>query len=81
MDFYNKALQIDLEVFGDNHPDVAIDYNNLGMAYRDVGDKQKAVHYLKQALTIMNTVYGPDHPSVKIFQNNINSIKDGGQSK
>jgi hypothetical protein len=30
--YYEQALAIDRAVYGDNHPDVAIDLNNLGSA-------------------------------------------------
>jgi hypothetical protein len=43
IEFYNKALQIDVAVFGEQHPNVAIRYNNLGAAWRDLGDVEKAV--------------------------------------
>ena len=29
MPYYEKALAIDIKVYGEEHPDVAIDYNNI----------------------------------------------------
>ena len=30
LEFYEKALNIDKKNFGEDHPDIAIDYNNIG---------------------------------------------------
>ena len=38
IDFYNQALAIDQDVFGDQHPNVARDYNNLGLAWDELGE-------------------------------------------
>ncbi|MEN8130993.1 MAG: tetratricopeptide repeat protein [Pseudomonadota bacterium] len=76
IDFYNKALAIDLEVFGDRHPSVARDYNNLGEGWGDLGEARKAIDFYTQALAIFTTVYGPDHPSTRTVEANINALKD-----
>jgi hypothetical protein len=36
--FHEKALVIDLKIYGDQHPAVARDYNNLGLAYLELGE-------------------------------------------
>jgi tetratricopeptide (TPR) repeat protein len=61
-DYYEQALTIDRAVFGDNHPDVAIDLNNLGSVYLALGEKQKAKKYFQQAYAICNQFLGPEHP-------------------
>ncbi|MGC1122290.1 MAG: tetratricopeptide repeat protein [Candidatus Methanofastidiosia archaeon] len=38
-----KAPKIDIEIYGKNHPAVAIDYNNLGGAWNTLGDSKKAI--------------------------------------
>jgi tetratricopeptide (TPR) repeat protein len=77
--FLEKSLEIDLKVFGDQHPNVARDYNNLGSAYSYLGDTNKAIEYLEKSLEVFTTIYGKDHPSTKTVNKNLNSIKE--QSK
>ena len=37
---------------GENHPDIATIYNNIGLAYQNKGEYDKSVHYLELALKI-----------------------------
>lgn len=71
IEYYEKALEIDLKVFGDQHPKIAIRYNNLGGAYRGLGDALKAIKYYEKALEIDLNVFGDQHPSVAIRYNNL----------
>lgn len=42
-----KALKIDEQVYGPDHPTVAIRVNNLGLVLRDLGDFQEAKKMLR----------------------------------
>ena len=44
-------------------PTVAIDLNNLGSAWDDLGDAKKAITYYERALAIDEKTYGKDHPT------------------
>jgi tetratricopeptide (TPR) repeat protein len=70
IEYYEKSLEIDLKVFGDQHPKVAIRYNNLGSAYNDLGNANKAIEYLEKSLEIDLKVFGDQHPNVAIRYNN-----------
>ncbi|MBF0606842.1 MAG: tetratricopeptide repeat protein [Magnetococcales bacterium] len=63
-----KSLDIRLEVYGENHPDIVTRYNNLGLAWSDSGDSNKAITYLEKAINIGLTVYGEEHPQVKLVK-------------
>ncbi len=65
IDYFNKALNIDLNTFGDNHPDTAIDYNNIGGAWKALGKYNKAIDYLQKAEKICMQFLGADHPNTK----------------
>ena len=68
---YEQALSIDLEVYGERHPQVAIFLNNLGEVWRKLGEYQKAIDYYEQALSIDREVYGERHPDVARDLNNL----------
>ncbi|MGC1122969.1 MAG: tetratricopeptide repeat protein, partial [Candidatus Methanofastidiosia archaeon] len=71
IDYYEKALKIDLAIYGENHPDVARDYNNLGLAWYALGDSRKAIDYYEKALKIDVGIYGENHPDVARDYNNL----------
>ncbi len=50
--YYQKALEIDLEILGEHHPDLVTAYNNLGLACHRRGDREQAVEYYQKALDI-----------------------------
>ncbi|WP_368668648.1 tetratricopeptide repeat protein [Neochlamydia sp. S13] len=42
VEYFNKALAIDLDIFGESHSNVARDHNNLRMIYPEQGKLNKA---------------------------------------
>ncbi len=73
IEYYEKALKIDIEVYGDKHPNVATRYNNIGAAWIKLGDSKKAIDYFETALKIGLAVYGDKHPDVAASYYNIGS--------
>ena len=69
--YYEKALGIDLEIYGEMHPSVAIRYNNLGLAYDSKGSYDRAISYYEKALRIDLEIYGEMHPDIAIDYNNL----------
>ena len=57
--YFDRALASDLRTYGENHPDVARDRNNLGVAYQVLGEYKKAIGYYEQALNVT-----PSSPSM-----------------
>lgn len=51
--FYEKALASDIKTFGENHPSVARDWNNLGTAWYQKGEYDKAIEYLQKARAVL----------------------------
>ena len=49
---------------GPEHPDVAAIYNNLGLAYNQKGEYDKAVEYYEKSLALKLKALGAEHPSV-----------------
>jgi tetratricopeptide (TPR) repeat protein len=55
---------IDENALGPNHPDLAIDLNNLALLYDTQAQYAQAEPLYKRALAIWEKALGPDHPSV-----------------
>jgi tetratricopeptide (TPR) repeat protein len=62
-----------LESDNPNHPDLALAYNNLAIAYVDVGEYYKAIEFHNKALSIRLTVYGDKsyHKDIGITYSNL----------
>ena len=80
---YEKAITLnrtllDLreKVLGEEHPDTARSYNNIGLVYAKQGDYEKELEYLFKALAILEKVLGEEHPNTAISYNNIGVIYD-----
>ena len=71
IEYFEKALAIDLKIYGDEHPTVAIRWNNLGGAWDSLGEYKKTLRYYEKALKIFKATLGPNHPYTKTAQNNL----------
>jgi tetratricopeptide (TPR) repeat protein len=68
---HERALALRLELFGPDHLDVAISYNNTGMLYRKKVEYDQALEHVQKALAIRLKQLGPDHPDVADSYNTI----------
>ena len=66
-----RALAIDREKLGPEHPDVAIDLNNLAQLLQATNRLEEAEPLMRRALAIDEKSYGPEHPNVAIDLNNL----------
>ena len=66
-----RALAIDEASYGPDHPDVAIDLNNLAQLLQATNRLGEAEPLMRRALAIDEASYGPDHPNVAIRLNNL----------
>jgi tetratricopeptide (TPR) repeat protein len=75
-----RALAIDENLYGPDHPDVGTDLNNLAQILQDLGQPSQAQPLQERALAIAEAAYHPDHPGVAIRLNNLAQIlQDLGQ--
>ena len=75
LEYYNKALAIHLKVLGQEHPDVALSYSNIGYVYACQGDYPKALDYFLKALPIFKNALGKEHPNTIMMRENVEYVK------
>ena len=74
--FQENCLEISRRAFGENHPGMALSYNNIGFIYDSLGNYDRALEYYTKALAIRKRVFGEDYPDTAMSYNNIGSIYD-----
>src|SRR5262249_4335917 len=68
---FQDALTICRAALGERHLLVATSYNNLAVAYRDLGEPARAVEYHEKALAIRRAALGERHTAVATSYNNL----------
>jgi tetratricopeptide (TPR) repeat protein len=74
IDYHQRSLTVDKKFYEENHPNMAIHYNNLGIAYGTKGEYDKAFEFHGKALEIDRKFYGRAHPSIAADYNNLGSV-------
>jgi tetratricopeptide (TPR) repeat protein len=69
-----KALAIDIQFYGEEHPTVATDLSNLGGVLRALGDLPGAKANYEKALALDIQFYGEEHPDVATLLGNLGSV-------
>ncbi len=69
--YQEKVLVLVIELYGNQHSEVAIAYNNVGRAYIDMGCEKDAISYFNKALDIEKSIYGEEHLAVARSYNNL----------
>jgi tetratricopeptide (TPR) repeat protein len=67
---YERALDIDRRVLGDDHPRVAIRLNNLAIVAQNMGDLSLAETLFQDAIRRKEQAYGAQHPETATTLNN-----------
>ena len=73
-DYHQRALEIEINVLGAKHIDVATSYNNLGVVHKALGELEPAMDYHQQALEIQINVLGAKHIVVAGSYNNLGLV-------
>ena len=66
-----RALAIDEQSYGPDHPNVARDLNNLAQLLQATNRLPEAEPLMRRALAIDEQSYGPEHPDVATGLNNL----------
>lgn len=70
LEYQNRALDSRKKIFGENHPEVAASYNNIGLIY-GMEFPDQAQKFYRNALNIYKEVYGENHPKIANTYNNL----------
>ena len=73
-EYYEKALIIRKEIYGEKHGNVAASYNNLAAVYSELGRYSEAKEYYEKALIIRKEIYGEKHGDVAASYNNLGIV-------
>jgi tetratricopeptide (TPR) repeat protein len=68
--YYESVLALDLAKYGETHPSVANDYNNLGRTWREL-DLPTGYEYFERALSTGLAIYPEDHPFIEWHSSNL----------
>ncbi len=71
---FQQALEIDEEVYGPDHPNVAFRACILADILHDMGGLMDARSLYRRALEIIESAYGPNHLDAAILSNNLGNI-------
>ena len=69
-------MSMSLKIYGEEHPDIATSYNNIGGVYASLEMYDKALANYKKALSIKLKIYGEEHPATATSYNNIGGVYD-----
>jgi tetratricopeptide (TPR) repeat protein len=61
---YQRVLKIKSEVYGPDHPEVALSLEDLAQTAEAAQDKAGARKDLQKAMAILEKYFGPDHPLI-----------------
>lgn len=71
----HRAVRVDQDAYGYDHPEIAIDLEALAVAEEVANDNTAALTSLRKALEIRLTADGPDAPSVAKLRERIAALQ------
>lgn len=71
---YQRQIDIEQKLYGDNNPNLALPYNNLGMLYLFLGKYKEAEEALKAAISISESAIGRSAPKTCLYIANLGRI-------
>jgi hypothetical protein len=60
-----------VELYGENHADVAESHNYIGVSYYSLGDYKQSLEFHQKSLAIRMKLYGENHADVAASYNQI----------
>ena len=72
--YYERAMAIDEKVLGQEHPDTAIDYINLGTLQVTLGEIEAGRALLERAARVFAAKLGPNHLYTRIALQHLTAL-------
>lgn len=70
-DYYQRALSVWRQYFGENHQITTIAYNNIALLRQEQGKLDEAIIFYEKTLSIKIAVYPSAHPEIVTAHNNL----------
>ena len=67
---YERALAIDRDILGEDHPRVAYHLNNLAIVAQNMGDLKRAESWYREAIASEERAFGSQHPETAVARGN-----------
>jgi len=88
LEYLEKALQMIQALYSDNRPALANSLNDIGLAYRVLGDKKKSLECCEKSLQMRQALYHGNHLDVAssldavalMYSGNVNEYYDSGKT-
>ena len=74
LECHMKSLSIHLNTLGEDHPNAATSYNNIGNVYKVNNELEQALEYYTKSLSIRLNTPEKDHDDVTRVKENIASL-------
>ena len=71
MEYFTRQLETYEQIYEQNDQEISGALTNLGLAYGDLGNAEKARELLERALAMDERKYGPDHCKVAMNLANV----------
>ena len=71
---YNKSLELRRMIVGENHPETAWNYFNIGIVYYKLRDFEQSLLNFNTALSIRKSIMGSYHPMVSHCYNSLGKL-------
>ncbi len=77
-----RAVELDKQVYGGDHPEIARGLNDLAMVLRAMGRSREAAEFMTESLRLYQKINGPGHPTVARGYHNLGRARlSNGESQ
>ena len=73
-ELYEKAIRINERVFGEEHSNTVISYNNLAGVYAAQGECKRALIFYRKSYNILLLKFGQNHPDTQIVYESMQQV-------